>query len=125
MVGRYLEHSRIFVFGDGEEQRIFIGSGDLLNRNTQRRVEAFIECVTPETREAVLRIMDSLREDHERCWIMQPDGSYVRESIVPGTASHDVLYEYFGARTVEYTPETVSRSLSLWQRILQFFGKRS
>ena len=121
VVGRYLEHSRIFVFGEGEARRIFIGSGDLLNRNTQRRVEAFIECVTPDTREDVLYIMDSLRGDRERCWKMLPDGTYVREEIVPGTASHDVLYEYFGRRVVEYQPETPVRSVSFWQRILDFF----
>ena len=42
VVGRWLEHSRIYSFGDGEDQRIFIGSGDMLNRNLERRVEAFI-----------------------------------------------------------------------------------
>ena len=128
IVGRYLEHSRIFVFGEGEGQRIFIGSGDLLNRNTQRRVEAFIECVTPDTRADVLRIMDSLREDKERCWDMYHDGTYVRGNIVPGTASHDILYKYFGERIVESVPvtsESADRSAKapgLLQRILAFFG---
>ena len=104
VVGRYLEHSRIFAFGEGTEQRIFIGSGDLLNRNTRRRVEAFIECVTPETREGVLAILDALRADREKSWTMQPDGSYSRAETVPGTASHDTLYEYFGEKTVEPLP---------------------
>ena len=104
VVGRYLEHSRIFAFGEGAEQRIFIGSGDLLNRNTRRRVEAFIECVTPETREGVLAILDALRADREKSWTMQPDGSYSRAETVPGTASHDTLYEYFGEKTVEPLP---------------------
>jgi len=105
IVGRYLEHSRIFIFGKGEEQRIFVGSGDLLNRNTQRRVEVFIECLTPETREDALRIMASLREDRERSWLMRPDGSYTKDEMIPGTASQDRLYEYFAGRTVEKLPE--------------------
>ncbi len=121
IVGRYLEHSRIFVFGKGEDERIFIGSGDLLNRNTQRRVEAFIECVTPDTREQVLRIMDSLREDSERSWSMLPDGTYARCDIVPGTASHDVLYRYFGERVVEPIPKTVEQKPGLFRRLLDFF----
>ena len=130
IVGRYLEHSRIFVFGEGEGQRIYVGSGDLLNRNTQRRVEAFIECVTDDTRADVLRIMDSLREDRERCWDMYHDGTYVRANAVPGTASHDVLYSYFGERVVEAlpeTPETPDRSAKapgLLRRILDFFRKK-
>ena len=101
IVGRYLEHSRIFAFGEGEGQRIFVGSGDLLNRNTRRRVEAFIECTTPETREGVLAVLDALRADREKSRTMQPDGTYVHEEIVPGTASHDTLYTYFGAKILE------------------------
>ena len=101
IVGRYLEHSRIFAFGEGEGQRIFVGSGDLLNRNTRRRVEAFIECTTPETREGVLAVLDALRADREKSRTMQPDGIYVHEEIVPGTASHDTLYTYFGAKILE------------------------
>ncbi len=100
VVGRYLEHSRIFVFGEGEDQRVFIGSGDLLNRNTQRRVEAFIECGRDETRTDVLRILDALREDREKSWTMRSDGTYEKGEPVPGTASQDRLYEYFSARTV-------------------------
>ncbi len=105
IVGRYLEHSRIFAFGDGERTRIFVGSGDLLNRNTQRRVEAFIECVTPETREGVLHILSALREDQERSWIMQPDGTYVWDKSVPGSASQDRLYDYFSRQVVKSEPK--------------------
>ena len=115
VVGRYLEHSRIFVFGSGEEQRIFVGSGDLLNRNTQRRVEAFIECVTPETRRDVLRIVDALREDREKNWTMQPDGTYLREELVPGTASHDILYDYFAGREIRPEPAEEKKHGWLWR----------
>ena len=105
IVGRYLEHSRIFVFGEGEDQVVYVGSGDLLNRNTVRRVEAFISCGKPETREPVLRIVEALRNDRERSWTMQPDGTYRKEEAIPGTASQDVLYDWFGGRTVEPDPE--------------------
>ena len=75
VVGRWLEHSRIYSFGEGERQRIFIGSGDLLNRNVERRVEAFIEAVTPDTREQLNRVLDALREDREKSRRMLPDGT--------------------------------------------------
>ncbi len=104
VVGRYLEHSRVLVFGRGEEQRIFIGSGDLLNRNTQRRVEAFIEVVTPETRRQVLEVMDAFRDDRERGWSMEPDGSYVRLPGGENTSSQERLARYFAERTVEPLP---------------------
>ena len=70
VIGRWLEHSRIYSFGEGEDQRLFIGSGDLLNRNLERRVEAFIEAVTPDTREQLNVILDALRSDKEKSWLM-------------------------------------------------------
>ncbi len=103
VVGRWLEHSRIYSFGEGEDQRIFIGSGDLLNRNVDRRVEAFIEAVTPDTREQLNRVLDALREDKEKATLMQPDGTYVRAGNEPGTSSQEALYRYFSERKVSLT----------------------
>ena len=100
VVGRWLEHSRIYSFGEGEEQRLFIGSGDLLNRNLERRVEAFAEAVTPDTREQLNTVLDALRNDREKASVMQPDGSYIRAGNEPGTSSQDSLYRYFSARKV-------------------------
>ena len=105
VVGRWLEHSRIYSFGEGEEQRLFIGSGDLLNRNLERRVEAFMEVVTPDTREQINRVLDALREDKEKSSRMLPDGSYVRDEGGEGTSSQEALYRYFSTRKVSLTPE--------------------
>ena len=95
VVGRWLEHSRIYSFGEGADQRLFIGSGDLLNRNLERRVEAFIEVRTPETRAQVQSILDALRADREKSRIMQPDGTYLREPDGAGTSSQEALYYAF------------------------------
>ncbi len=105
VVGRWLEHSRIYSFGEGEEQRIFIGSGDLLNRNLERRVEAFIEAVTPDTREQLNEVLDALRRDKEKGRRMLSDGSYVRDEGGEGTSSQEALYRYFSARKVSLTEE--------------------
>ena len=100
VIGRWLEHSRIYSFGEGEGQRLFIGSGDLLNRNLERRVEAFIEAVTPDTREQLNAILDALRADREKSWQMQPDGAYIREDNGGETSSQEALYRYFSTRKV-------------------------
>ena len=105
VVGRWLEHSRIYSFGDGAEQRLFIGSGDLLNRNLQRRVEAFIEVVTPETREQINTVLDALRNDREKSRRMLPDGSYVRDPGGEGTSSQEALYRYFSTLKVSAASE--------------------
>ncbi len=103
VVGRWLEHSRIYSFGEGEEQKLFLGSGDLLNRNLERRVEAFIEVVTPETREQINQVLSALRRDKEKSRRMQPDGRYVREPGGEGTSSQEALYQYFSA--LRFQPE--------------------
>ena len=98
VIGRWLEHSRIYSFGDGMEQRIFIGSGDLLNRNLERRVEAFIEAVTPDTRFQLNEILNALRNDREKAWQMQSDGTYIRDADGGETSSQEALYRFFSAR---------------------------
>ncbi len=100
IISRYLEHSRIFSFGEGEDQRLFVGSGDLLNRNLERRVETFVEAVTPDTRESLNRILDALRADREKTWVMQADGAYIREEGGEGTSSQEALYTFFSDRKV-------------------------
>ena len=95
VVGRWLEHSRIYSFGEGEDQRMFIGSGDLLSRNLEHRVEAFIEVVTPDTRAQINEILNALRSDREKSRRMLPDGTYVRDKGGEGTSSQEALYRYF------------------------------
>jgi polyphosphate kinase len=105
VIGRWLEHSRIYSFGEGENQRLFIGSGDMLNRNLERRVEAFMEAVTPDTREQLNEILDALRNDREKSWLMFPDGNYIREQGGEGTSSQEGLYRYFSNRKVSLIEE--------------------
>ena len=105
VVGRWLEHSRIYSFGAGADQRLFIGSGDLLNRNLNRRVEAFIEVKTPETRVQINEILTALRRDKEKARRMQADGSYVRDPGGEGTSSQEALYRYFSRMRVEVSGE--------------------
>jgi len=100
VVGRWLEHSRIYSFGEGEDQRMFIGSGDLLSRNLEHRVEAFIEVVTPDTRAQINEVLDALRRDREKSRRMLPDGTYVRDKGGEGTSSQEALYRYFSTYKV-------------------------
>ena len=110
VVGRWLEHSRIYSFGEGDDQRLFIGSGDLLNRNLEQRVEALIEAVTPDTREQLNVILDALRADREKGWLMQPDGTYIREDGGEGSSSQEALYRYFSSRKVSLREDSPASS---------------
>jgi polyphosphate kinase len=129
VVGRWLEHSRIYRFGEGAEERLFIGSGDLLTRNLDHRVEAFVEIRTPDTRAQVNMVLECLRRDREKSRTMQPDGRYIREEGGEGTSSQEALYQYFSTRRVTLeeaeglraaaAPEEESREKkdSIWKRL--------
>ena len=109
VVGRWLEHSRIYCFGEGKEARLFIGSGDLLNRNVDRRVEAFMEVKMADTRAQIFEILEALRCDREKSRTMQADGQYLREAGGEGTSSQEALYRYFSTRKVQPWSEKTAR----------------
>ncbi|MBQ6755459.1 MAG: polyphosphate kinase 1 [Oscillospiraceae bacterium] len=130
VVGRWLEHSRIYKFGEGDDERIFIGSGDMLNRNLERRVEAFIEVRTPETKAQMNKVLDALRADKEKSRVMQPDGTYIREEGGEGTSSQEALYRYFSNYKVSLAePPAVKAEAVIenepkrgfWDKIKQLF----
>ena len=104
-IGRYLEHSRIYLFGKGSEQKIYMGSGDLLTRNTRRRVECMIPITSPELMKDISEILASFREDTDRAWLMQSDGSFRRLGSGNGSAAQDRQYRYFTAKPQEQNHE--------------------
>ena len=122
IIGRYLEHERIFVFGRGEAQEVFIGSGDLLERNTVRRIEAFTAVTDPNARAEVLEVLSAMRRDNRQAWIMQPDGSYLRpEPAGEPFVSQTYLHTYFAGRTVQKAaasaPSQPQKKLPWWRRL--------
>lgn len=88
IVGRFLEHARIFAFGEGDEERIYLGSADLMPRNLDRRVEQIFPLREPRHRRRVRRILDLQLADTANAWRMNPDGSY--EKIRPGDGQEPV-----------------------------------
>ena len=98
IVGRYLEHSRIYAFGEGEHLRIYIASGDFLTRNTERRVEVGIRVEDPALAQKLWGILQLQLADNVNARQMQPDGSYAKVKPAPGEALVDSqmqLYDYF------------------------------
>ena len=83
VVGRFLEHSRIYVFGTNDRARCFIASADWMTRNTVRRVEVATPVQVPALKERLIGILDQMWSDNSSARDQQPDGSYVRRT--PGT----------------------------------------
>jgi polyphosphate kinase len=78
IVGRYLEHSRIFIFGQGDRERTFIGSADLMERNLDRRIEAMTPIKDPAAQARVREIVETMRRDDRRAWILGADAQWRR-----------------------------------------------
>jgi polyphosphate kinase len=88
VVGRFLEHSRIFYFRNGMEDPVdgtfYIGSADWMYRNMMSRVEAVAPIEHQVGRERCWKILQILLLDNRQAWDLQPDGSYIQRNPVPG-----------------------------------------
>ena len=90
ILGRFLEHSRIYAFcnSDGPQigegpisgPEVWIGSADLMHRNLDRRVEALVRVTAPEQIDELIRYVDLQMSDTTASWHMQPDGTYIHHS---------------------------------------------
>jgi len=85
IVGRFLEHSRMFVFSNGGEREVYIGSADLMGRNLDRRVETVVPVLDPLLGDVICDdILDVLLADNVKARVLRPDGSYERRTVLPG-----------------------------------------
>jgi polyphosphate kinase len=97
VVGRFLEHSRIFVFGSGERERFFIGSADVMERNLDRRVEAVTPVTDPDAQARLRRIIEVMLADDRRAWQLGGDDRWRRlESLVEQPTGLDTFEMLFG-----------------------------
>ena len=78
ILGRFLEHSRIFEFENGGDPQVWIGSADMMHRNLDRRVEALVRIGGAEHVAYLCRLMDLGFDDGVASWHLQPDGDWVR-----------------------------------------------
>ena len=78
IVGRYLEHSRIYLFGPDDDCKIYISSADFMTRNTHRRVEVAAPVESEENKKTLIRMLSVIDSDNVKARVMQPDGHYVR-----------------------------------------------
>ena len=78
IVGRFLEHSRIYYFKNDGKEEYFIGSADIMKRNLEDRVEVVTPVEPAQLQKELRRILDVQLNDHRSAWEMQPDGSYIQ-----------------------------------------------
>jgi polyphosphate kinase len=97
VVGRFLEHSRIYAFHRGKERVVYIGSADLMPRNLDDRVELVVPVDDPQAREDLLDTLERCLDDNTNCWDLEPDRTWKRRK--PGKERRNVQRELMAAHT--------------------------
>lgn len=98
IVGRYLEHARIYLFGQGDEGRVYISSADFMTRNTTRRVEVAAPIYDPALKERIRGLFRTMMNDNVKARAQQSDGTYQRP-VVKGEKLN--AQEYFFAQAYQ------------------------
>ncbi len=103
IVGRYLEHSRIFAFGTGDARRWYIGSADLRGRNLDRRIEVAVPVEAAPLRDRLREIIDANLADRTLAWELDGDGRWQPPAGAPdggdGGGTHRCLHDAAVARS--------------------------
>jgi len=95
VVGRFLEHSRIYRFGgaSGRPLTLLLGSADLMERNLDRRIELLFPVTDPELQARVLEVLELVLADDTNAWTLGPDGHWSRVPCTAGVSAQERLRE--------------------------------
>ena len=126
IVGRYLEHTRIYRFGRGEDADLFLSSADFMTRNTERRVEVACPILDPELRRKVFHITDVLISDNVKARQLGPDGLWHprRNGALP--CSSQEVFQQEAVAEAEQIPQHTThsgRKESPWRRLMERLGR--
>ena len=101
IVGRFLEHSRVYWFANDGDERMYLASADMMERNLDRRVETGFPIEDRKLRQRIRKELDIYLADNTTAWQLQADGNYVRLQPTDSQSPHDVqqqlLEKYCGA----------------------------
>ncbi|MEV5506253.1 RNA degradosome polyphosphate kinase [Streptomyces orinoci] len=80
VLGRFLEHSRVFAFANGGEPEVWLGSADMMHRNLDRRIETLVKVTDPTHRASLNRLLELGMSDRTASWHLGPDGEWTRQA---------------------------------------------
>lgn len=122
IVGRYLEHSRIYAFGRGVDAKIYLGSADFMTRNTERRVEVGCPVYAPHIQKKIFKIMELCGKDNVKSRMMLQDGEYIQVSQgeEPLNAQEVLMRTEVGEKGEK---KVVAKEKSFMEKVKGFFGK--
>lgn len=125
IVGRYLEHSRIFCFGRGDQEKMYIASADFMTRNTVRRVEIACPIDSPEVRRRLHGILDAMLQDSVKARVLQADGSYCRKPrAYEPICAQEMLMKQAIVQANQAAQAQENRRSGFWNRLLERIKKK-
>lgn len=129
IVGRYLEHARIFCFGEGADQKIFIGSADMMTRNTEKRVEVACPVFDPTVKKRINHMLQIMLTDNVKARVLTSSGIYVEKSGEKNINSQEtfMLEAIADAKRMEENQEKKKKTGSerkgkLWELLRKILG---
>lgn len=119
IVGRYLEHPRVFVFGTGESQKVYIGSADMMTRNTEKRVEVACPIYDESIKKRLVRNLNIMLADNVKARVMQSDGTYKKKPMGEKKicSQETFMKEALNAKR----PVRVEEKKNIFSRLRKFF----
>jgi polyphosphate kinase len=113
VLGRFLEHSRVYIFEAGDRDTFYFGSADLMQRNLDQRIEVVVPALDPKVQQELSAIFDIGWDDKAFVWQFTPDGSWKRIGEQGkrklGVSSQDLIMRRARARTARKKSKTTKR----------------
>jgi len=124
VVGRFLEHSRIYFFHNGGNEEYYIGSADLMTRNLESRVEVVTPVEDPRLKQELRLILDVQLSSTRNVWEMQSDGSYIERQDTPGKQSLDAQETFIELARKRMVAAAKHQQSKLRKKLLNHFHNR-
>ena len=108
IVGQFLEHSRIFCFGEGKDMKMYISSADIMTRNMEKRVEIACPIFDNKIKQKVIDMLDVQLNDNVKARVLQSDGNYVKRSGAEYTSVD--AQKYLMEQAIKQASKQISRT---------------
>jgi polyphosphate kinase len=115
IVGRFLEHARVWCFGNGGKEKVFICTADWMQRNLDKRVELLTPVEDPDSRQRLMHILDVCFRDSTNSWILFQDGTWQKVSDAGGTRKDRNCHATFYNEVCEKTDKAKSMKRTMFE----------
>ncbi len=122
VVGRYLEHPRIFSFGTGESQKIYIGSADMMTRNTEKRVEVACPILDGDIKKQINHYLKVMLSDNIKGRVLKSDGTYCKRELTEPYVDSQATFMEEALNAHRQKP--VQREKTFLDKVKSIFGSR-